>query len=592
MAWSVASPDGRYEPHEMPPVRRALATATQLALMLLPRMILLPLLVVTVAGGASVLESRVVLASIVVCSLLMLLTTVGFGRLRTENLYVCTVDPISVPFCILALRGGGAATLAALVLVTGLFQVVVGMRLSLLRRLITPAVSSTLVVLSVMSLIPVLASTVGAGPAGRAGSGRLGILLCMVIALAVMIGVNARGRDALKLWAAPIGMVVGLVVAIGFGLYDFDRVREAAWFGLPEGGWALFGPRGDGPFGATFFTLLPSFLILGLVVLIRTHGASILTQFVSWRQLLSIDFREVQRANIRLGLGTIASGVAGSIPVSAAPMGIRFISQTKCASRRVGAMAAVPFLFMAMLPKVWAAVVAMPRALVVVYFAFILAPLVYRIAKSQRQSFEQVRNVVLIGLPVLAGLIIEIGFVEFGDNAFWEAVTRHGLLAGSLLLIVLALAFNAAEYRRYLETKLSVTSLGVIREFMGDFAAQKSWNEATEARLDAVAEEALLVLTERIANTGDEDYRRLRVTATARGSTVELEFASGPTEAENLEDRIALLTGPESDLSEIEIERDVSLRLLRHYATSVNHRQYNEAEIITAIVAVEEGDED
>ena len=581
MARRVASPDGRYEPHEAPPAGRALATSAQLALMLVPRLILLPLLVVTVAGGRTALESRVVLASIVVCSLVMLLMTIGFGRLRTENFYVAAVDPISVPFCILALRGGGTATLAALVVVTGLFQVLVGMRLSLLRRLITPAVSSTLVVLSVMSLIPVLASTVDAGQ-GR--SGRLGLLLCVVVALAVMIGVNARGRDALKLWAAPIGMVAGLIVAIGFELYDFDRVREAAWFGLPEGGWELFGPQGDeGPFGATFFTLLPSFLILGLVVLVRTHGASIITQFVSWRRLLSIDFREVQRANTRLGWGTIASGLAGSIPVSAAPLGIRFISQTKCASRRVGAMVAVPFLVMAMLPKVWAAVIAVPRALVVVYLAFILAPLVYRIAKSQRQSFGQVRNIVLIGLPVLAGLIIEIGFVDFGENAFWNAVTRHGLLAGSLLLVVLALTFNAAEYRRTLETKLSVTSLGEIRDFLGDFAARKSWDEATEARLDAVAEEALLVLTERIASTGDEAHRRLRVTATARGSTVELEFASGPTEAENLEDRIALLSGPESEL---EIERDVSLRLLRHYATSVHHRQYHEAEIITAVVTV------
>ena len=588
MVLPSASPDGRYEPHETPPAGRALARAAQLALMLVPRMILLPLLVVTVAGGRGALESRVVLASIVVCSLLMLVITVGSGRLRTENLYVSTVDPLSVPFCILALRNGGTGTLAALVLVTGLFQVIVGMRLSRLRRLITPAVSSTLVVLSVMSLIPVLASTVGAGPAG---SGRLGTLLCMVVALAVMIVVDVRGRDALKLWAAPIGMVAGIVVAIGFGLYDFEKVREASWFGLPEGGWGLFGPQGEGPFGATFFTLLPSFLILGLVVLIRTHGASLLTQFASWRRLLSVDFREVQRANTRIGLGTIASGVVGSVPVSASPLGIRFISQTGCASRRVGALVAVPFLVVAMLPKVWAAIIAMPRALVVVYFVFILAPLVLRVAKLQRQSFTQARNIVLMGVPFLAGLIIEIGFVNFGDNAFGEALTRHGLPAGSLLLVVLALMFNATEHRRHIETKLSVTSLGVIRDFMRDFAARRSWDEATLARLDAVAEEALLVLTERLAGSGDEDYRRLRVTATARGSTVELEFASGPTGAENLEDRIALLAAPESDMSELEIERDVSLRLLRHYATSVHHRQYHEAEVITAVVATgDDGD--
>ena len=590
MARSATSPDGRCEPHEVPPPRQAAATATQLGLMLIPRMILLPLLVVTLVGGRSLLESRVVLASLVVCSLLMLLTTVGSRRLRTENLYVPAVDPISVPFCIIALKDGGPGTLAALVAVTGLFQVIVGMRLSGLRRLITPVVSGTLLVLSIISFVPVLAKAVGAGPEGGQGAG---ILLCMLLALGVMVGVERRGRGALKLWAAPVGMVVGIVVAMGFGLYDFDKVRVAPWFGLPAGGWRLFGPQvGDDPFGAAFFTLLPSFLILGLVILIRTHGASIITQLVSWRRLLSIDFREVQRANTRLGLGSIACGLAGSLPVSASPLGIRFISQTGCASRRVGAMVAVPFLVVALFPKAWATVTAVPRALVVVYFVFILAPLLFRIAKFQGQSFRQAGNLVLLGLPVLASLIIEIGFVDFPDTAFWDAVTSHGLLVGSVILVVLALAFNAAEHRRSIETRLSVTSLGVIRKFMGDFVARKSWDEATEERLDAVAEEALLVLTERIAVAGDEDHRRLRVAATARGSTVELEFASGPSDAENLEDRIALLAGPESDLSEMEIERDVSLRLLRHYATSVNHRQYHEAEIITAVVAVEGGDED
>lgn len=591
MAKRVATPDGRYEPHEVPPPRRAASAAVQLALMLVPRMILLPLLVVTLAGGRSALESRVVLASVVVCSLLMLATTVGFGRLRTQNLYVSTVDPISVPFCIIALRHGGTGTLAALVVVAGLFQVVAGLRLSGLRRLITPAVSSALVVLAMISLVPVLVDAVTERRPGGPAGGRLGVLVCMIVALAVMIGLNARGRAALKLWAAPLGMAAGIVAAIGFGLYDFDRVREASWFGLPEGGWGLFGIRGgESAFGPTFFTLLPSFLILGLVVLIRTHSASVITQFVSWRRLLSIDFREVQRANTRLGLGSIAAGLAGSLPVSASPLGIRFIAQTRCASRLVGAMVAVPFLLVAMFPKAWGAVIAMPRALVVVYFLFILTPLALRVFKSQRDSFRQTRTLVLVGLPILVGLIVEIGFLDFPDTAVWDALTRHGLVAGSILLVALALAFNASEYRRSLEAELDISSLEPMREFMDGFAERKSWNEGTRARLEAVSEEALLVLMQHTAGPGGADSKRLRVTATARGSTVELEFASGPTGAQNLEDRIALLTGPESDLSEMEIERDVSLRLLRHYATSVRHRQYHEAEIITAVVAVESDD--
>ena len=585
MARPVATADGRYEPQETPPVWRAWGTAAQLGLILAPRLILLPLLVVTAAGGTKALESRVVLISIVLCSLLILVTTVGYRRLKTDNLYISSVDPTSIPFCILALKGGGPGALAALVAVTGLFQVLVGMRLSRLRRLITPAVSSTLFVLSIMSLLPVLVS---AGTADQSEADNLGLAVCVVAALGVMVWMNSRGRGTLKLWAAPVGLVLGVVAAVPFGLYDFDAVRRAPWFGLPEGGLAVFEwLGGEDPFGVTFFTLLPSFVILGLAVLMRTHGASIVTQLVSWRRVHSIDYREVERANVRLGLGSVASGLAGSLPVSISPVGIGFIARTGCASRRVGAMMALPFLLVAAMPKAWALATAMPRALVMVYLGFVLAPLLIRILKLQRRELAERRNIVLMGLPLLLGLIVEIGFVDFPDNAFWRSVSSHGLPAGSILLVVLALVFNAMEHRRRIEINLDGAAIRPVKEFVEELADEQSWDAATRTRLGAVAEEALLVLMQHTADAGEDVSKRLQVAVTTRGSTVELEFASGPTDAENLDDRLALLSGPESDMTEVEIERDVSLRLLRHYATSVNHRQYHAAEIITAVVEVE-----
>jgi hypothetical protein len=74
----------------------------------------------------------------------------------------------------------------------------------------------------------------------------------------------------------------------------------------------------------------------------------------------------------------------------------------------------------------------------------------------------------------------------------------------------------------------------------------------------------------------------------ASGAGAELEFICASGGAENLEDRISLLSQPlpeESELGspdvEIAVERDASLRLMRHYAASVSHRQYFETEIIT-----------
>ena len=56
-----------------------------------------------------------------------------------------------------------------------------------------------------------------------------------------------------------------------------------------------------------------------------------------------------------------------------------------------------------------------------------------------------------------------------------------------------------------------------------------------------------------------------------------LEFVAAPGEG-NLEDRMALLG---EDGAESRLERDVSLRLLRHLASSVRHEQYHDTEFVT-----------
>ena len=60
---------------------------------------------------------------------------------------------------------------------------------------------------------------------------------------------------------------------------------------------------------------------------------------------------------------------------------------------------------------------------------------------------------------------------------------------------------------------------------------------------------------------------------------ITLEFMAASDE-ENLEDRLAYL----SEESTIEDERDISFRLLRHYASSVQHRKYHNIDIVTVEV--------
>ena len=111
-------------------------------------------------------------------------------------------------------------------------------------------------------------------------------------------------------------------------------------------------------------------------------------------------------------------------------------------------------------------------------------------------------------------------------------------------------------------------------------------------RLQAVAEETLLILLEGRDDETAREKRKLLVTVRGQGAKAEMEFVSASDSAENLEDRIALLTTRvpgEGDLDSIDLEssmgRDTPLKLLRHYASSVSHRQYHDIEVIEVSVA-------
>ena len=70
------------------------------------------------------------------------------------------------------------------------------------------------------------------------------------------------------------------------------------------------------------------------------------------------------------------------------------------------------------------------------------------------------------------------------------------------------------------------------------------------------------------------------MTARAESGGAELEFLAVTGEG-NIEDRLALL-GVRA--AEVPLERDVSLRLLRHLATSVRHQKYHDTDIVTVRV--------
>ncbi len=100
-------------------------------------------------------------------------------------------------------------------------------------------------------------------------------------------------------------------------------------------------------------------------------------------------------------------------------------------------------------------------------------------------------------------------------------------------------------------------------------------------RLHAVSEEAMLTLLHR-EDDDETDKRFLQLITRKLGGRAILEFVVAHG-AENLQDTIAFLGEP---ATQADIEQPASLRLLRHYTSSIRHQQYHDADVVTIHVDV------
>ena len=172
-------------------------------------------------------------------------------------------------------------------------------------------------------------------------------------------------------------------------------------------------------------------------------------------------------------------------------------------------------------------------------------------------------------------------FPEFARE-FAGGMLRSGVTSGGLVAIVMTLLTELARPRRSrIETVLDVSALPKVREFVAAFASRGGWDGSMTNRLHAVAEETLLTLVDRDGDDAGAGKRRLLMTAYREDGGAVLEFLAGSSDG-NIEDRIMLLGEQPADVPD---DREVSLRLLRHLASSVRHEQYHDSDIVTVRVA-------
>ena len=560
-----------YEADETPPVGLTLGLGLQMALLCVCTIVVNPTIVYRTAGQPAETIAWAVFVSLLIAGAITVLHACPTRRIGSGYLLVASTTSGAIAVSVDALTAGGQGLLLTLMIASALFQVVFSSRIAAFRRILTPTVTGTMLMLIPVTIAPINFERLTDVPNGHdPWSGAA----CALVTLGLTVLIAFRGSRRVRPWGPLIGIVAGTLLAGTLGLYDLGGFLRADWIGIPAMAW----PTQEPNFGPAFWGLLPAFLMVSMAYTVRATSVAIAIQDVSWRTPRAPDLRVAQRTIAADAGGNVLAGLAGGMFNTTRTSTISLTQATGVAARRVGLVIAGGFAVFAFMPKIIALIVALPGPVVAAYITVGISALFVTGMKAVVSEGLEYRQVLITGLSFWIGVGCEYGFILPDTlEQFAGGLLNNGLAAGGLTAIAMTVFLEVTSGKRSrIDVNLDVSSLPKLRAFSEGFAKANGWTNQMTERLEAVTEETLLTLTQDESDTG-RGQRRLRVLARKEGGGALLEFIARTGDG-NIEDRIAILQDPGN---EHQVEREVSLKLLRHLATEIRHRQYHDMDFVT-----------
>ena len=322
MAAAEVNHNVRYEPDEKAPNHVTVGFGVQAGVITLPSIVIGAVIVVRAGGGSDSYLAWAAFSVLLASGFTTLIQAVRFGRIGSGHILIMGTSGAFFAVCIAALQESGPATMASLIVVSSLFQFLLAAKLSLLRRIFTPVVSGSVILLITATVMPTIFPLLGAVPEDTPS---YAAPMIAVVSQAVLSAVILKGSPALRLWA-PIGsIIVGCAISVPFGMYDMQVVADAAWVGVPFASW----PGLDFTPGIEFWGLMPAFVAVTIVGAIETVGDGVAIQRVSRRRSRATDFRVVQGCLNADGLRNFLSGIVGAIETVGDGVAIQRVSRRR-----------------------------------------------------------------------------------------------------------------------------------------------------------------------------------------------------------------------------------------------------------------------
>ena len=392
------------DPDYRPPMVEAVPLGIQHVLAMFAGNITVPLLIALAAGPEYI--TVLVQIALLAAGVATLIQTIGIGPVGARLPIVQGTSFAYVGILTAAIKGG--ASLAAVFgasLVGGLFQMVLGQFIPQIRKLIPALVSGVVVMTIGFTLLPVgikYSAGCGAYPAPfceAAGFGSASNWAMALFVIVVILLVRRYGRGAWSTSSVFVGLVVGYLAAVPFGMVAPDaaaKVSSAAWIGLP-----------DRWFGLEFTTsaalgLMGLMVIMAFITTIETVGdISGITAGGADREPTD---RELKGGIMADGFGSAVVALFGGLPNTSYSQNVGLVSFTRMMSRHVVTAGAVFLILCGLVPKLAAVIGAMPQPVLggaaIVMFGLIVSAGLKLVARSGLTT----RNMLIAAISLGLGL--------------------------------------------------------------------------------------------------------------------------------------------------------------------------------------------
>ncbi|MYR92901.1 MULTISPECIES: nucleobase:cation symporter-2 family protein [unclassified Streptomyces] len=422
---------------KLPPARLVPAALQHIAAMY-AGVVTPPLIIGQAVGLDTAGMTRLIAASLLIAGLATIVQTIGLGAFAGNRLpFVNAASSAGIaPMLAIAETTAPGHQLPAIygaVLVAGAFCLTVGPFFGRLLRFFPPLVTGVVITLIGVTLMPVPVAWAQGGDATAADFGAMKYLALAAFTLVVILLIQRFGRGFLKQVALLVGMFVGTLAAIPFGLADFSALRSAPLAALPT----------PFAFGAPEFhpAAILSLCIVMLVLMTESSAGMLALGEICDRRT---DGRTITRGLRTDGIATLLGPVFGGFPTSAFAQNVGVVSLTRVRSRYVVAAAGGALLVLGAFPVLGAVVSLVPMPVLggagIVLFGSIAVSGIRTLSEA---GLDDSSNIILVAVALGAG-IIPLAAPTFyaGFPAWAQTVLGSGISAGALVAVVLNLFFH------------------------------------------------------------------------------------------------------------------------------------------------------